>query len=81
MWVCLLVLTDRSYKGFKLQTVVSRKSDEYDDDDDDDDEWICRARQSSDALQTSQTGGPSNVERTSEERELQFAERLVNLSR
>ena len=53
------------------------------DDDDDDDEGICRARHkySSDALSISQTGGPSDVERTSEGRELQFAERLVNCSR
>ena len=40
------------------------------DDDDDDDEGICRARhkQSSGVLPISQTGGPSNVERTSEGR-------------
>jgi len=50
-------------------------------DDDEDDEGICRARhkQSSDALPISQTGGgPSDVEQTSEGRELQFAEWLVN---
>ena len=54
-----------------------------DDDDDDDDEGICteRHKSSSDALPISQTGGPSNVERTPEGRELQFAERLVNCSR
>ena len=55
------------------------------DDDDDDDEGICRARHKivlrRDALPISQTGGPSNVEQTSEGRELQFAERLVNCSR
>jgi len=36
---------------------------------------------SSDALSISQTGGHSDVERTSEGRELLFAERLVNCSR
>jgi len=35
--------------------------------DNEDDEWICRARhkQSSDALSISQTGAPSDVDRTS----------------
>jgi len=51
-----------------------------DDDDDDDDEWTSRARhKSSDVLSISETGGPSDVKRTSEGRELQFAEWLVNL--